>query len=290
MHRYILHDDQIRESRELCLSPGQVGLMTGWGVFTTIRISQGALFAYERHFARMQKDAKLLRVPFPDSPDCLKRNLLKLAEANGAVEGTLRVNVIRNRGGLFEGPAIDRDFSVLAFTTDLARWGDSVRLGVIPNARHAANQFAGTKVTSWAFNLNMYEEAHERGFDEVVLLTETGEVSECTSANIFAVFGDQVITPPLTSGCLAGVTRAVLLEEITVPGVQVLERTMRLEDLERADGVFITSSTRELLPVVEIEGLTIKTGGGGAYSRLREAFRAYLLTYIETVCAVKDQA
>ena len=69
---------------------------------------------------------------------------------------------------------------------------------------------------SWAFNLNWYREAHDRGFDEVVLLNEREEVAECTSANIFAVFGDQVYTPPLDSGCLPGITREILLSDIRV--------------------------------------------------------------------------
>ena len=71
-----------------------------------------------------------------------------------------------------------------------------MRLGVVPQARHAASRFAGTKFTSWAMNLTMYDEAHDRGLDEVVLLNERDEVSECTSANIFIVEGDQVFTPP----------------------------------------------------------------------------------------------
>src|SRR6202030_1940844 len=111
------------------------------------------------------------------------------------------------------------------------------------------NEFAGVKYLSWSENLTRYERAHEQGFDEVVLLNERGEVAECTSANIFVAKGDSVFTPPLSSGCLPGVTRALLLEEIDVPGLSVSEKVILTADLESADEVFITSTTRDLMPV-----------------------------------------
>jgi branched-chain amino acid aminotransferase len=278
MHRFVLYNDGIVDASETCVSPGHVGFMTGWGVFSTVRVSHGVLFEFGRHFARMARDASIVRVPFPRDPRWLEERLLSLVEANNASEATLRVNVIRNKGGLFQGPGIDRDFDVVAFSAELTAWGDSVRLGVVRDARHAANQFAGTKVTSWIFNLNMYEEAHEQGFDEVVLLNERGEVSECTSANIFAVSGGEVRTPPLLSGCLAGVTREVLLNQIKVKGISIVERALTLDDLTSADEVFITSTTRDLLPVAEIAGSRLNRRGE-VCARLRAAFRAHIEDY-----------
>jgi branched-chain amino acid aminotransferase len=124
-----------------------------------------------------------------------------------------------------------------------------MRLCVIPGGRFAASPYSRTKVLSWAFNLNWYQAAHERGFDEVILLNEREEVSECTSANIYAAFGNDVYTPPLESGCLPGITREILLTDLLVPGVRVQERTLTLADLVNADEVFVTSSTRDVLPV-----------------------------------------
>src|SRR5215472_8870880 len=192
MHRLLLHNDDIRDTRARNLSPGQVGLMNGWGVFSTMRVADGVLFAFERHWRRMAKDAAKLHVPFPADPDWLHARLLKLVDANGAVNATLRVVVVRNKGGLYEGPEQERDFDVIAFTTDLNPWAATVRLGVKPQARHAQSEFAGAKILSWAQNLAWYEEAHQRGLDELILLNERGEVCECTSANIFSVEGSQV--------------------------------------------------------------------------------------------------
>ncbi len=279
MHRYLLHNDRVREASIASASAGQTGLMNGWGVFTTVRLEQGVPFAWPRHWARMTRDAALLRVPFPASDERMLAGVRALIEANGACDATLRIAVIRNHGGTFEGPGIERDYDVFAFTAPLTEWGASARLGLKPHARHAASEFAGTKVTSWAFNLTWYEEAHARGFDEMALLNERGEVSECTSANLFAVFGGTVVTPPLSSGCLPGVTRALLLEEAKVPGLRVAELTLVPRDLERADGVFITSSTRDAMPVALIEGLRIGNSTSVARAlagRLVELRRAWV--------------
>jgi branched-chain amino acid aminotransferase len=258
MHRFMLHNNNILDAHEKSLSAGQVGLLNGWGVFSTLRVADGVLFAFERHWERMHRDAAKVHVPFPTDPAELKAQLLRLVEANSAYNCTLRVMVVRNRGGIFEGPGIERDFDVLGFTKDLNPWGDNVRLTLKPNARYAANEFSGCKILSWSQNLTWYEEAQQRGFDEVVLLNERGEVSECTSANIFAAMGGEVYTPPLNSGCLPGVTRELLLDVVRVPGIKVMERALRPEDLERADQVFITSTTRDLLPAVFIEGLKVR--------------------------------
>lgn len=278
MHRYVLHNDDIVEASARILAAGQVGLLSGWGVFSTLRVHRGVLFAYERHFQRMQRDARLLRVPFPEDPDYVRSRLERLIRANQAMEATLRVVVVRNRGGSWEGPG-QRDFDLIALTTDLTDWGESVRLTVQPQARHAGCPMAGVKMLSWALNLTWLEQAQQRGYDEVILLNERGEISECTSANVFISQADRVWTPPLDSGCLPGITRALLLEEIRAPGIKVGEKTLYLKDLEQADEVFITSSTRDLLPVREVEGLAVRRQGR-ARAALAEAFRQYLEEYV----------
>ena len=154
-----------------------------------------------------------------------------------------------------------------------------MKLGVVPQARHAASPFAGTKILSWSMNLTWVENAEAKGFDEVILLNERGEVSECTSANIFVARGNQVWTPPLSSGCLPGVTRDLLLHEIKVQGFPVTERVLMPEDLESADEVFITSTTRELLPVLEIEHKTLKRNDQ-ARKALQTAFSRYVDRYV----------
>jgi branched-chain amino acid aminotransferase len=138
---------------------------------------------------------------------------------------------------------------------------------------------------SWAMNLTWYEEAHDRGFDEVILLNERGEVAECTSANIFAAARGEVWTPPLNSGCLPGITREVILEEIRVPGVRIAEKVLYPGDLESAEEVFITSTTRDLLPVRQIEDRQV-----GAGDKARMALQAAFSAFVDDYTAQHRQA
>jgi branched-chain amino acid aminotransferase len=181
---------------------------------------------------------------------------------------------------MWAGPSNGRESDLIALTADSKDWGSGVKLAYVREARHAACEFAGTKILSWAMNLTWLEAAQSRGFDEVILLNERGEVAECTSANIFIANGNEVWTPPLSSGCLPGITREVILNEIHTPGIRVAEKALLPGDLEYADEVFITSTTRDLLPVAFIEE---KKVGRADYARqaLARSFSSYLSAYID---------
>ncbi len=119
MHRFLLYNGEIRDTAERFLSPGQTGLVNGWGVFSTLRVYDGVPFCWERHWPRMQHDARRLRIPMPPDGDAVAADLHRLIEANRAWNAVLRVMVVRNRGGMFEGPAVTNDFDVIAFSTDV---------------------------------------------------------------------------------------------------------------------------------------------------------------------------
>ena len=279
LHRFILHNDRIHQASDLVLAPGQVGLLSGWGVFTTLRVADGVPFAFERHWARLSRDAATMNVTLPGDPESLRRHLLELVEANHALNSTLRLAIVRNGGGMWAGPSNGRASDVIALTADSKDWGEGVKLGYVEHARYAACEFSTTKILSWAMNLTWVERAGQRGLDEVILLNEFGDVAECTSANIFASTGGQVWTPPVSSGCLPGITREVLLREIHMPGIRIDEKTLTPADLENADEVFITSTTRNLLPVREIEGR--KIGRTDQTRRvLSQAFGEYVDRYV----------
>jgi branched-chain amino acid aminotransferase len=276
IHGHILHNGEIREASAPLLLAGQVGLLAGWGVFSTLRVKHGALFAFERHWARMARDARLLSVAMPPDERKIERLLMRLVEANGRDHCTLRLVVVRNGGGMWAGTLPGgRSSDVIALTADSKDWGESVRLTVQPNARFAAGEFTGAKILSWGANLVWAERAQQEGFDEAILLNEHGRVAECTSANIFAVSGNDMFTPPVGDGCLPGITREVLLRELRVPGVRILERGLSISDLEAADEVCITSTTRDLLPVREIAG-KVPGNRRDVRERVTAAFREFM--------------
>jgi branched-chain amino acid aminotransferase len=285
IHRYVLHNDEIREASDLTLSPGQVGLLSGWGVFSTLRIAEGVPFAFERHWARMKRDATAMHVPLPEDSEAVRCKLIELIEANQSYNCTLRLVVVRNGGGMWAGPSNGREGDLIALTAESKDWGQGVKLAYQENGRYAACPFAGTKILSWSMNLTWLESAQWRGFDEVILLNERGEVAECTSANIFIANGSEVWTPPLTSGCLPGITRELLLSDVQAAGITVSAKPFTPQALEAADEVFITSTTRNLLPVAQVEGKR-----AGRSDNTRRALAAVFGDYVKHYIAERREA
>jgi branched-chain amino acid aminotransferase len=284
MHPYVLYNDEICRSDEKILLPGQLGLLAGWGVFTTLKICDGIPFAFGRHWERMKRDARLIHIDMSFDGERVRRNLLRLIEANQAPNATMRLCIVRSEGGFWEGPGAGNASDLIAFSKDMKGWRESAALGLVEHGRHAASLFAGTKTLSWAHNLTMAETAQQQGFDEVILLNERGEVAECTSANIFVVMNGVTRTPPIESGPLPGVTRAIMLEEIDLPDAPVEESVLTVDDLYSAAEVFITSTTRELLPVHQIGSRRISAGGPSAWpvmEKLRAALTEYTRLYVE---------
>ncbi|HKW87956.1 MAG TPA: aminotransferase class IV [Candidatus Acidoferrales bacterium] len=280
LHRFVFHNDRLQPMEEVRLSPGQAGLLSGWGLFTTLHIFDGEPFAFERHWRRLEKDAARTHCPFPFEAERVREQLREVLRANKVKEGCARIYVIYNQVGHWRSDEKMPKADVLLYSTDLPAYREPARLGLREHGRHAASPLAGVKVTSWLNNVwNLYE-AHQGGFDEVVLLNERGEVAECTAANIFCVRGGRVLTPPLGSGCLEGVTRSVLLEIGPKAGVPCEEKTLRPEDLYAADEVFISSTNRNLLGVGEVAGHRFAEAPGPVTRKLDEAFSAYIKEYL----------
>jgi len=285
IHSLIFHNDRIAPVEEARLSAGQAGLTNGWGLFTTMRVFQGEAFAYERHWRRLEKDAGRIRLPFRFDPAEVRRHLGELLTANEVVEGTARIYLIYNRVGFWQSGEGMPDVDLIMCTAGLPPHSEQARLGVAENGRHSASPLAGVKTTSWLNNVWHLAEAQKAGWTEVILLNERGEVAECTSANIFCVKGGAVFTPPLSSGCLEGVTRSVLLEIAPGAGVSMSEKSLTLEEFYAADEVFITSTNRSLLGVSEISGHRYSVVMGPVVQKLERAFDTNMREYVKVARA-----
>ncbi len=281
IHHYVFHNEDLLAIDKVRWSPGQAGLICGWGLFTTVRIAQGEAFAYERHWRRLEKDAALTRMPLAYSGAKVRVHLQEVIRANKVVEGCARIYLVWNTVGGWKSDEKMPDVDLVITTADLPQYPQNVRLTVREQGRHASSPLAGVKTISWLNSVWAVAEAHREGFDEVVLLNERGEVSECTAANIFVVKKEKVVTPPLSSGCLEGVTRGVLMEIAADAGTSITEQTLRPDDLYSADEVFITSTNRNAIGVIEIAGKTIANGQTGKVTRrLDEAFEAFMNDYV----------
>ena len=277
-HDLALYNGRFVSSRDPLLPLGQAGLFTGWGVFTTLRIYAGIPFAFERHWERLTRDAGLLAVEMPKNRDALRAGLIELARRNRCPEAKMRLNIVRATPGIWESVRTGRPSNVAAFSADLVPGPDTAALCVRAHGRHAGSPFAGTKTLSWVHNLALFRAAQDSGYADALLLNEFGHVSECTSANVFIVRDGVTVTPPLSSGALPGITREVMLGELGEP---VEEATLRESDLYAADEVFITSSTRELLPVDRIGDRPLP-GPWPVMERLRGRLQEYVAGYVRS--------
>jgi branched-chain amino acid aminotransferase len=280
IHHFVFHNDRVLPVETVRLSPGQAGLLNGWGLFTTIRIHDGIPFAFERHWSRLERDAERTRCPFPFVAETVREQLAMLLQANTVQQGAARIYAIYNQVGFWRSAENFPRVDLLLCSADLPSYREPSRLGLREFGRYAASPLAGVKVLSWLDNVWNYYEAQQAGFDEVVLLNERGEVAECTAANIFCVRGGRVTTPPLNSGCLSGITRSVLLEIGASVGVEVKEAVLRPDDLYAADEVFISSTNRSMLGVSEINGHQIATAPGPVTLKMENAFGEYVKRYI----------
>jgi branched-chain amino acid aminotransferase len=160
------------------------------------------------------------------------------------------------------------------------QWPAIHRLKLQPHAIYSAARLAGAKMLAWVQNAALLEQAHAEGFDDVLLLNEHGHIAECTSANFFLVRGDQVVTPPLSAGCLPGVTRDVLLEVVPQAGLELREENLTPEDLASAAEVFISSTTREVAAVGSIDSRWIFNAPGKMATMIERCFKDYVQSHL----------
>ena len=280
IHRNIFHNESLLPIEKVRLSPGQAGIICGWGIFTTVRISRGEAFAYERHWRRLERDAATTRMPISHTAAKIRVHLHEVIRANKVSEGAARIYLVNNQVGYWRSDEAQPQVDLIICTADLPEYHEPVRLALREHGRHAASPLAGVKSISWLPNVWAFAEAQKEGFDEVVLLNERGEVAECTAANIFTVKNGKVFTPPLSSGCLEGVTRGILFEIAPEAGFSLVEQTFRPEDLYSADEVFITSTNRSLIGVGEIAGHKIAAAPGPLTHQLEGVFAAYVTDYV----------
>ena len=236
-------------------------------------------FAFERHWKRLQRDADRTHIPFPFEAEVVRARLGDVIRANQVREGTARIYVLFNKVGFWRSDESFPEVDLILYTADFPAYRDTARLALREHGRYASSPLVGVKTTAWLNNVWHLYEAQQGGWDEVVLLNERGEVAECTAANVFCVKDGTVWTPPLSSGCLEGITRGVLMEITKDTGVPVKERALMPADLYAADEVFISSTNRSALGVEEIQGHAIAGAPGPITKKLERAVNEYIREY-----------
>lgn len=226
------------------------GLVVGDGVFEACKIVDGQAFALSRHLRRLARSAAGLGLTEPDA-DLIRFAVDAVLTANPLSFGKLRVTWTDGIGPLGSGRS-NASAPTLVVASEPARPAPAdPTIHTVPWTRNEHGAVVGLKTTSYADNVLALARAHEHGASEAVFANTAGNVCEGTGSNMVLAIGGRLVTPPLSSGCLAGITRELLLEWTDID-----ERDVTLDEARMASEVFVTSSMRDIQPVAHWDGLT----------------------------------
>lgn len=250
------------------ISPFDHGLLVGDGVFETAKVVDGVAFALRRHLARLRRSAAGLGIEVPYTDDELREAIAAVIAANGPDTGRLRTTVTggpgplgSNRGGVVP--------TVIVAASPTTAWAGTTTVVTVPWPRNERSAVAGLKTVSYAENVVALAYAHERGATEAIFGDTQGRLSEGTGSNLFLATGGRLLTPTLATGCLAGITRELVLEV-----TDAVEADVDLDVLSGADEAFLTSSTRDVHPISHVNGRPLAACPGPHTIAATHAFAA----------------
>lgn len=244
------------------------GLLVGDGVFETAKVVEGTPFALTRHLARLRRSAAGLGLEVPLDDDALRSAIAEVVAADPDPVGRLRITVTGGPGPLGSGRGPHGPTVILA-TGPAGTWDATTAVVTVPWPRNERSAVAGLKTTSYAENVVALARANEQGASEAILPNLAGDLCEGTGSNVFVGVDGRLVTPPLSSGCLGGITRDLVLE---VGGA--VEERLPIEALAAADEAFLTSSTRDVQPIARVDGTDLPAAPGPLTTAAADALAA----------------
>lgn len=254
------------------------GLTLADGLFETMRIYDGRTFRLDAHLSRLQDACIVLRI---HEPSGLRETVVRIVDEvarAGLRNARLRLTITRgiSSPGLAPPPAAAPTVIVAVSPLpphDAASYERGITAHLASGRLNERSMTTGLKTLSYTDAVLALAEALDAGADDALLLDTRGHLAEATTSNLFLVTGGMLATPPLSCGVLPGITRSVVLECARELGVDTAEREMTPNELEQADEAFLTSSVREIVPLVKVGGADIASGRPGPItSRMRLAY------------------
>ncbi|WP_447036315.1 aminotransferase class IV [Streptomyces sp. DSM 118878] len=258
-------DGGLRDAESARVSVFDHGLTVGDGVFETVKSVQGRPFALTRHLARLARSARGLGLPEPDL-DEVRRACAAVLDANPLPLGRLRITFT---GGLspLGSDRGDEAATLVVALGEAQRRPDSTAVITVPWTRNERGALTGLKTTSYAENVVALARARERGASEALFPNTVGQLCEGTGTNVFVVLDGEIHTPPVASGCLAGITR-----ELAVEWTGAKETDLPMDVLGRADEVFLTSTLRDVQGVHRVDGRQLPAAPGPVTAKAMRTF------------------
>ena len=255
------------------------GVIVGDGVFETllvVRRDEGATaFAVRRHLERLRRSAGVLRFKCPYSDDDLRAAIDQCLDAAPGA-GVVRITATSGGGPLGSGRSGARGSAIVVAGNRPPDYPPGTSVAIMPFPRNERGAMAGVKTTSYAENVLALDIARERGASEAIFADTRGRVSEGTGSNIFWSDGERLHTPPLDTGCLAGVTRALLLEQL-----DIAETHLPVDKLPEVSEAFLASSTRTVQSIARIDGTELPMVDGPLTAVAAKAMAEMIATDID---------
>jgi branched-chain amino acid aminotransferase len=260
MNGELLPDDDAR------VSVFDHGLVVGDGVFETIKVAGGVPFAMTRHLARLRRSALGLGLPEPDLAAIHGGALAVISASGGPPLARLRVTVTGGKSPLGSERGDSPATAIVAMATQPSP-AAFVDVVTVPWPRNERGALSGLKTTSYGENVRALSYAADRGGGEAIFANTVGQLCEGTGTNVFVVRGGRLLTPPLSSGCLAGVTRALVIEWA---GAE--EADLPLDALASSDEAFLSGTTRDVQPIRNVDGVALPAAPGPVTRKAAEIF------------------
>jgi branched-chain amino acid aminotransferase len=242
------------------------GLVVGDGVFETIKVVDGQPFALTRHLARLARSAAGLGIPPPDLDDIRGGALAVIDASPREPLARMRITVTAGIGPLGSERG-KSDLTAIVALAEQAPPADFVDIAVVPWPRNERGALSGLKTTSYGENVRALAYAAEHGGSEAIFGNTAGDLCEGTGTNIFVVRGGRLITPPLSAGCLAGVTRGLVIEWFGAA-----EENTELAELSNAEEAFLTGTTRDVQSIRNVNGFKLPQSPGPITRKAAEVF------------------
>ena len=266
-------DGEVVDSDEARVSVFDRGFLYGDSVFEVYRTYAGIPFAEMAHLERLARSAARIMIPMPVSIETLSSEVRATLDAAGEGDWYVRVIVTRGTGPLTYDPSTASAPLRVIIAAPVSvppaeRYERGIAVALLEASRPTDDaRAAGAKASNYLANLLAVHEAKQKGAQEALMLGRDGQILEGASSNLFIVKDGKVRTPEPQPGILVGITRATVIAAAADEGIEVEEGEVRPEDLYGADEAFLTSSIREVMPVVSAEGRTIGSGRPGPVTK-----------------------
>lgn len=251
-------DGRLLPVSEARISPFDRGFLLGDGVFETLACRGGRAIAVRRHWERLRASCEATGLAAPEQ-EVFREALNAVARANDLTDARLRATLTRG------DPASG---TMLVTAAELTAWPALERVRVVPWTRNEHDALAGVKTVSYGGNVRALAFAKAHGAGEAIFANTRGDLCEGATSNVFLVKDGVIRTPPLSSGCLAGVTRALVIELCQKHGIALHEVPLPVSALDECDEVFITSSTRDVQAVGQADDRVLPPAPGPVASRV----------------------